>query len=278
MKLAEFEINGLKMYVVGNEFGILAKDSTPVVPVPPAPPEPEPTPIEYDVEVPKLSEISSLYNTQFSWRKVNNTKLLLESNVNFTYCSSDGSCPTQLQNLVCVKDLNKYKGFVVDLVMTYSEVLAYTQNNKYFLYGVAGMNYGIFQADINVNKQIANTNPKNQYYKNNTDKLFVRYVEPRQAGTSRLKIDIIRNNAIYASGSLVYTLPTGCTPLLGFGYGFSTSSGYEAMISPSNVVARNLSFIKAGHELLKETVTQAEVSQLLTLHNEAIQRGIPNEA
>lgn len=277
MKLAEFKINGLKMYVVGNEFCILAKDSTPVVPVPPAPPEPEPTPIEYDVEVPKLSEISSLYNTQFSWRIQNNT-LFLNSNVNFKYCGPDGSCQTQLQNLVCVKDLNKYKGFVVDLVMTYSEVLAYTMNNKHYLYGVAGMNYVIFQADINVNKQIANTNPKNRYYKNNTDKLFVRYVEPRKTGTSRLKIDIIRNNAIYASGALVYTLPEGCTPLLGFGYGFSTSPNYETMVSPNNVVARNLSFIKAGHELLKETVTQAEVSQLLTLHNEAIQRGIPNEA
>lgn len=232
----------------------------------------------YEVVVPKLSEITSLYNNvKFSYQQINANTIFLNSNVNYTYCSGT-YCMTQLQNMVTAKDLKQYGGIVVDLAMTYTQLLAYKNGNQYILYGTGGMNYGIFRCDLESGTMVANSaNFQKQFYCSNGDKLYVRYVARKQADRDRLKIDVIRNGSIFASGDLVYSHPVNVPPVLGYGYGFSTGSSAEKMINPPNVVGRNLTLVRADSPLLKENMEASDITQLLKLHNEAIQRGIPIE-
>lgn len=274
MKAFEVEIDGVKMYFVGDDFCMTdaCMSNKPVPPEIITPPEPEEPETE---EVPKLSAIRPLVDTtQFSWQKINQNTIFLNSNVNFAYASGS-SYPTQIQNIVAVNDLNLYKGIVVDLVMTYTNILAYQLGDKHYLYGVAGNNYGIFRIDVGTRTLTADKTPQKQFYKANGDIIYARYVEPRQAGTSRLKIDVIRNNGIASNSSLVYTLPADSTPMLGISYGWSQGSNWETMINPANVVARNLTFVKAGSPLLKETLTTQEISELISNHKATIAKGIP---
>lgn len=219
-----------------------------------------------DFVIPNIGKLRSLSNGNFNYRQ-NGNNTWIESDINYTWYTSNNAS-TQIANTIIIDDVDTYKGLIVELKMTYSNIPGYIQNGNYKFFGIGGNNYGIFQYIPNSNRLTADQNPQKQYYVNTYDLVYARYIDV--SGTSKMIIDCIRGNNIINNSHLVFTTPNNATRLLGFSHCWTQGSAYEKLISPSNVIAVNLVAIKTGHSLLKETLDTNDIQQLKALYNEAL--------
>lgn len=219
-----------------------------------------------DFTIPNIGKLRSLTNGNFNYRQ-NGNNTWLESDINYTwYSASDAS--TQLANTFIIDDVDTYKGIIVELKMTYSNIVGYIQNGNYKFFGIGGNNYGVFQHVPNSNRITADQNPRNQFFVNTYDLVYARYVDVN--GSLKMFIDCIRGDNLINNSHLTFTIPNGVTKLLGFSHCWTQGSTYENLINPANVIAVNLVAVKAGHSLLKETLDSNDISQLKALYNEAL--------
>lgn len=219
-----------------------------------------------DFVIPNIGKLRSLSNGNFNYRQ-NGNNTWIESDINYTWYTSNNAS-TQIANTIIIDDVDTYKGLIVELKMTYSNILGYIQNGNYKFFGIGGNNYGVFQYVPGSNRLTADQNPQKQYFVKTYDLVYARYIDVN--GTSKMILDCIRGNNLVANSHLVFTTPNNTTRLLGFSHCWTQGSAYENLISPSNVIAVNLVAIKTGHSLLKETLDTNDIQQLKALYNEAL--------
>lgn len=170
---------------------------------------------------------------------------------------STGIGPTQLSNACILKDnIATYGGLVCQVTDEYTCAVGNKHTgdlNHMYLYGVYGMNLAIVKSDINNNTFMLQPTPSKTIKPSNGDLLYIRYTPV--GNRWRMTISALRNNYTLAAGNLTYTFAVAQEPLLGVSAGWQGGGG-------TNVVASKVMGIRHGVDLIKETLSNDDVTRI----------------
>lgn len=225
---------------------------------------------ETNLTINPLNEFQRLYKDDFTTLNTNNN---VRDNVEaYTILGgpisqwSGNKAVAQLQNCLILKDgIDKYRGLLFQCDNQYVCAGGYfnPNDNKYYMYGIYGMNLAICKCDKETSTFYLSPTPSNTYSLFGGSVVFVRFLPIENRW--RLRITILKSDNTIQSGNnydLQYTLPAGMNPLL------LVSQGWQG--GNQTVICRKPVGILKDSQYILQSVTNDDCAALRQKWDEAL--------